>query len=107
MEPAVARESPEPAVHSLDHFAITVPDLKVAREAVERAGMVIAQESAAYNGEPFYYVDMGFAYLEIICPDAGMTGMFDMIRQAHRNWDGGDPLRAAPAEEIGRGAAKL
>ena len=39
MEPAVARESPGPAVHSLDHFAITVPDIEQARHFFVHFGL--------------------------------------------------------------------
>jgi catechol 2,3-dioxygenase-like lactoylglutathione lyase family enzyme len=91
----------------LHHIAILVDSLDAARATAGELGLSITQESAAYNGEPFFYVDVGSLYLEIICPDAGMKAFFDMMRQAHAEWDGRDPVRAAPADEINRGAAQV
>jgi methylmalonyl-CoA/ethylmalonyl-CoA epimerase len=87
----------------LHHIAMTVENLETARRAIEAAGLEVTQESAAYNGEPFLYARMGGIYLEIICPDAGMRAFFEMMRDAHVGWDGQDPVRSAPSEEVSRG----
>jgi hypothetical protein len=87
------------------HLAMRVDDLETARRTIEAAGLDVTQESAAYNGKPFFYVQMGDIYLEIIQPDAGMRALFDMIRDAHLSWDGKDPIRKAPSDEVNRGAA--
>jgi hypothetical protein len=100
--PSVYSEWLQSGHTGLHHIATTVDDLAEARRAVEQSGFTVTQESLAYNGDPFYYVDIGGMYLEILAPDAGQRAFFELMRQAHLDWNGGDPVRMAPADEINR-----
>jgi hypothetical protein len=103
--PSVYTEWLQKGGTGVHHVAMAVEDLETARRTIEAAGLDVTQESAAYNGKPFFYVRIGAIYLEIIQPDAGMRAMFDMIRQAHVDWDGDPAIRMAPSEEVRRGLA--
>jgi catechol 2,3-dioxygenase-like lactoylglutathione lyase family enzyme len=80
----------------LHHVCILVDDMDAARTACAAAGAVVAQEGKVAGGGEVIYVDTGGGpgtLVEILKPGPGAPGLFSMIREAARGWDGRDPLR--------------
>jgi hypothetical protein len=95
--PSVYTEWLQAGRTGLHHLAMAVDDMAAARKTIEAAGLEVTQESAANNRAPFFYVQMGDIYLEILRPDEGRLAVFKAIREAHADWDGEDAIRKAPA----------
>ena len=80
----------------LHHVCVLVDDMNAARELCGRAGVSIAQEAIVPGGGEVIYVDTGArlgSLLEILQPAPGTREFFKMMREAHRTWDGRDPVR--------------
>ena len=81
----------------VQHMCVLVDDIHEARRRVAAQGGTVLQEGELPGGAgAVIYVDTGggpgtvMDYLEIGEP--GRQG-FAMMREAHRNWDGSDPIR--------------
>jgi methylmalonyl-CoA/ethylmalonyl-CoA epimerase len=81
----------------LQHSCVLVEDMAETRRRVAEAGCTVLQEGKLPGGAgEVIYVDTGggpgtvIEYLEI--GQAGHDG-FAMMREAHRIWDGSDPIR--------------
>ena len=81
----------------VQHLCVLVDDIVETRRRVAAQGGTVLQEATLPGGAgAVIYVDTGggpgtvIEYLEI--GEAGRQG-FAMMREAHRNWDGGDPVR--------------
>ncbi len=78
------------------HVCITVPDIARAREVCLGAGATMEQEIELPGGKAFY-VDTGGGpgtMVEVYEPAPGLAEVFAMMRDAARDWDGTEPLRA-------------
>ncbi len=78
----------------LHHVCIQVDDIAEARRACEAAGATLLQE-IFLDGVEAIYVDPGkdAPMIELIQPSADLLGLFAMLRDAARDWDGSDPIR--------------
>lgn len=81
----------------LQHMCVLVDDIEDARRRVTAQGGTVLQEGTLPGGAgAVIYVDTGggpgtvMEYLEI--GEAGRQG-FAMMREAHRTWDGSEPIR--------------
>jgi hypothetical protein len=81
----------------VQHMCVLVEDIAEARRRVAAIGGTVLQEGELPGGAgAVIYVDTGggpgtvMEYLQI--GQAGRDG-FAMMREAHRNWDGTDPIR--------------
>ncbi|WP_454884130.1 VOC family protein [Sphingomonas oryzagri] len=81
----------------VQHMCVLVDDIEEARRRVAAIGGTVLQEGELPGGVgAVIYVDTGggpgtvMEYLQI--GQAGRDG-FAMMREAHRNWDGTDPIR--------------
>lgn len=81
----------------VQHMCVLVDDIAEARRRVSAQGGTVLQEATLPGGAgAVIYVDTGggpgtiMEYLQI--GDAGRAG-FAMMRDAHRGWDGSDPIR--------------
>lgn len=81
----------------VQHLCVLVDDIEETRRRVAAQGGTVLQEgNIAAAGISVIYVDTGggpgtvIEYLQI--SEAGRQG-FAMMREAHRNWDGKDPIR--------------
>ncbi len=81
----------------IQHLCVLVDDIEETRRRVAAQGGVVIQEGTLPNNMgAVIYVDTGggpgtvIEYLQIAEP--GRQG-FAMMREAHRNWDGSDPIR--------------
>ena len=80
----------------LHHVCILVDDMAEARRVCAEAGAVVAQEGDVQGGGSVIYVDTGGGpgtMVEILKPGPGGPAFFAMMREAHRAWDGSDPVR--------------
>jgi len=92
--PSVYSEWLKAGKTGVHHFAVEVGDIHAARRTVDALGLQIAQESLAFNGEPFFYVEADGKLFELLAFDQRIRELFGMMREAHRGWDGSDPLRS-------------
>lgn len=80
----------------LHHVCVFVDDIEVARKAcAEASAEVIVEGKVGSDGEVIY-VDSGQGpgfVIEYLQPMAGSEGLFQMIKDAARNWDGTEPIR--------------
>lgn len=97
-------ENDAPSIYSGDyavkdrmhHICIFVESIEEARRACAEAGAEILVEGKVGDSGEVIYVDAGGGpghVIELLQPMAGSEGLFDMIKDAGRNWDGKDPLR--------------
>ena len=80
----------------LHHVCILVDDMAKARAACGAAGAGVEQEGKVPGGGEVIYVDTGGGpgtMVEILKPSPGAREFFAMMREAHRGWDGADPVR--------------
>ncbi|WP_340316001.1 VOC family protein [Rhizorhabdus argentea] len=80
----------------LHHICIFVPSIADARRACAEAGAEILVEGKVGDSGEVIYVDAGGGpghVIELLQPMAGSEGLFEMMRDAARSWDGSDPLR--------------
>lgn len=80
----------------LHHICIFVDSIADARRACAEAGAEILVEGKVGDSGEVIYVDAGGGpghVIELLQPMAGSEGLFDMMRDAARGWDGSDPLR--------------
>lgn len=80
----------------LHHVCILVDDMAAARSACRAAGAGVEQEGKVPGGGEVIYVDTGGGpgtMVEILKPSPGGREFFAMMREAHRGWDGADPVR--------------
>ena len=71
-------------------------DIANARAACEQARVAIAQQALVPGGGEVIYVDTEGgpgALVEILKPAPGTREFFAMMREAHRTWDGSEPVR--------------
>ncbi|WP_353204730.1 VOC family protein [Sphingomonas sp.] len=80
----------------LHHICIFVEDMKATRTACAQAGAeVIVEGKVGADGEVIY-VDPGQGpghIIEFLQPVSGSQALFQMMKEAARNWDGTDPIR--------------
>lgn len=78
------------------HTCIFVDSIADARRACAEAGAEILVEGKVGDSGEVIYVDAGGGpghVIELLQPMAGSEGLFAMMRDAARDWDGSDPLR--------------
>lgn len=98
-------ENDEPSIYSgehgrqgdaLHHVCVLTDDIAAARATAEAAGGVVLLEAKVGADGAVLYVDSGGGpggIVEILQPASGSKALFAMIRDAARDWDGGDPIR--------------
>ncbi len=80
----------------LHHVCLLVDSIAHAREVCAKVGATVEQE-VFLDGAEAIYVDTGGGpgtLVEILEPSPAFAGMFAMMRDAARDWDGSDPVRA-------------
>jgi methylmalonyl-CoA/ethylmalonyl-CoA epimerase len=80
----------------LHHICVLVEDMANARNACTEVGVGVAQEARVPGGGEVIYVETiggPASFVEILKPGPGTREFFKMMREAHRNWDGNDPVR--------------
>lgn len=80
----------------MHHICIFVKSIEEARAACAAVGAEILVEGKVGDDGEVIYVDAGGGpgtVIELLQPMGGSEGLFDMMRDAARNWDGSEPLR--------------
>jgi hypothetical protein len=80
----------------LHHVCILTADMAAARMACAEADCSIAQEANVPGGGSVIYAETGGGpgtMVEILKPSPGGPEFFAMMREAHRVWDGTNPVR--------------
>lgn len=80
----------------LHHICIFVKSIDEARRACAAVGAEILVEGKVGDSGEVIYVDAGGGpghVIELLQPMAGSEGLFDMMREAARDWDGSEPVR--------------
>lgn len=80
----------------MHHICIFVKSIEEARRACAEVGAEILVEGKVGEDGEVIYVDAGGGpgtVIELLQPMGGSEGLFDMMRDAARNWDGSEPLR--------------
>lgn len=100
----IRAENDEPGIYTgeygvtdcLHHVCIFVPSIEEARAAVAAAGAEILIEGSVGPDGAVLYVDAGGGpghVIELLQNMSGADGIFQMIKDAGKDWDGTDPLR--------------
>jgi hypothetical protein len=79
----------------LHHIGIDCTDAAAARSQLAEARMAIIQEVDGPTGGMFYAAipDCAETMLEFLCLTAAQRQYFSTLRDAHRTWDGSNPVR--------------
>lgn len=80
----------------LHHVCLFVDDIAKARAACAEAGAEVIVEGKVGEDGEVIYVDPGQGpghVIEILQPMAGSEGLFQMMKDAAKDWDGSDPVR--------------
>ncbi|WP_295635360.1 VOC family protein [Novosphingobium sp.] len=80
----------------LHHVCIFVESIVQARQACAAIGAEVLVEGKVGDSGEVIYVDAGGGpghLIELLQPMAGFEGLFQMIKDAAKDWDGSDPLR--------------
>ncbi len=97
-------ENAEPSIYSgeyavtdrLHHICIFVDSIDEARAACAEAGAEILVEGTVGEDGSVIYVDAGQGpghVIELLQNMTGADGIFQMIKDAGKDWDGSEPLR--------------
>jgi catechol 2,3-dioxygenase-like lactoylglutathione lyase family enzyme len=80
----------------LHHICVFVKDIKAVRAACAAAGAEVIVEGKVGEDGEVIYVDPGQGpghVIEYLQPMSGSEGLFQMMKDAARDWDGTDPIR--------------
>ena len=80
----------------LHHVCVFVDDITEARRACVEAGAEVIVEGKVGEDGEVIYVDPGQGpgfVIEYLQPMSGSEGLFQMMKDAARDWDGSDPVR--------------
>lgn len=96
--PSVYKAHKDSGRESLHHVCITVEDASATRRLVEGDGGEVIYEGRILPTEtPFFYADLkggpDLPLLEVLQRSEGGARFFAMMRDAHRDWDGAEPMR--------------
>lgn len=81
---------------AMHHVCILTDDIGAAQRTAEAAGCTLLVEAnVGADGAVIYVDSKGFpgGLVEILQPATGSDGLFAMMREAARGWDGSDPVR--------------
>lgn len=80
----------------LHHVCVFVDDIQEAYKACAEAGAEVIVEGKVGDDGAVIYVDPGQGpgyVVEYLQPMGGSEGLFQMMKEAARDWDGADPIR--------------
>jgi methylmalonyl-CoA/ethylmalonyl-CoA epimerase len=80
----------------LHHVCLLVDDMTAVRSICDSNAIVAAQEALVPGGGEVVYLNTmngPASYVEVLKPAPGTSQFFKMMREAHRTWDGNEPVR--------------
>jgi len=98
--PSVYRETIQARGHGFHHFGVAVRDFEQACVAEAAKGYDLAFTDAVEGvGRVAYFDTRGLlpGMLELIEASPQLESLFNMMREAARDWDGSNPVRELPA----------
>lgn len=81
---------------AMHHVCVLTDDIDAARATAEAAGArLLVEAKVGADGAVIYVDSAGYpgGIVEILQPASGSDGLFAMIRDAARDWDGTNPVR--------------
>lgn len=79
---------------ALHHVCVLTDDIGRARQQAEAAGgEVLVEAKVGADGAVLYVGTGDDPIVEILQPATGTEGLFQMMREAARDWDGSEPVR--------------
>lgn len=93
--PSIYKSWRDERLEGLHHMCLLVDDIAEARAVFAAAGATVEQE-VFMDGAEAFYADTGGGpgtLIEVLEPSPDFRGLFAMMRDAARGWDGSDPLR--------------
>lgn len=80
----------------LHHVCVLVEDISRARATCAAAGAEVIQEVLLDGAEVIYVApgEVPGMIIEFLQPSAAILGLFEVIREAARDWDGSNPVRS-------------
>ena len=94
--PSVYRDWRRSGREGVHHLGVVVPDLAAARARCETVGCQVVQEIRG-EGMAIFYAEPtspDMPMIECMTPPPATFQMFEMLKAAHRDFDGSDPIRA-------------
>ena len=99
--PSIYRGDYLPAGGAMHHICLLTHDIAEARAAIEASGGQVVVEAKVGADGAVIYADCGpaatrpnaGALVEVLQPASGSEGLFAMIADAAKGWDGSDPVR--------------
>ncbi len=94
-DPTAVTERFAPGTGGLHHMACIVPNLAEAIRRAETAGKEVAQSAQAGTTTFVFIDDVATTghYWELYESSPGLLGFYAMVKDAHDNWDGTNPVR--------------
>jgi methylmalonyl-CoA/ethylmalonyl-CoA epimerase len=98
----IRQENDSPSIYlgkeggALHHSCVLTDNINHARRIAIDAGADILVEAKVGDDGAVLYVDTGGgpgSIVEILQPTSGSEGLFAMVKDAGKNWDGSNPLR--------------
>lgn len=92
--PSIYRDLPNGG--AMHHVCLLTDDIAAAKATALATGAELLVEAKVGSDGAVIYLDtQGYpgGIVEILQPASGSEGLFGMIREAARNWDGSDPVR--------------
>lgn len=99
----IRQDSPGPSIYTemrnggaMHHVCVMTDDIEKAKAIALEAGCeMLVEANVGTDGRLFYADSKGYpgGIVEVLQPATGSDGLFAMIRDAARGWDGKDPVR--------------
>jgi catechol 2,3-dioxygenase-like lactoylglutathione lyase family enzyme len=100
--PSPFRDLYAPGEEGLHHIAAFVPSVQDAIDAYHQRGCPLATRAVTKNGgAEFAFIDatpQTGHMIEIYERSEALAGFYAFVREASRDWDGGDPVRSLTAD---------
>ncbi len=95
-DPSVYRDWLDAGREGVHHLGVVVPDLAAARARCESVGYKVVQEIEGEEIRIFYAASASpdLPMIECMVPPAATLAGFEVMKAAHRAFDGTDPVRA-------------
>lgn len=95
-QPNIYRDTVPMGSTGFHHVCCWSTDLKADIQHYRDAGFEVASQGSVINGPGFAYIDthqtLG-CMIELMEVNEGLQGMFQMFKDAAKDWDGKEPLR--------------
>ena len=95
-QPNIYRDTVPAGTTAFHHVCCWSEDLQADIQHYRDAGFEVASQGSVMNGPSFAYIDTHKSLgcmIELMEVNEGLQGMFQMFKDAAKDWDGREPLR--------------